>query len=397
MLTLHVRADPDRRGRRARRRRLERRAASASRDPRADAGSSPRTRPSCTRSSSACASSPTCPSRRWCSTGARCPTAGSSARPAAATGCTLLRAFSTCSTVRARGRDGPRARARRQSRRGRDDRRRRPWGEALLSGGLRPSPGTAGRYSPGRPRSPRRSAGSARSEPAGLSRYREFAADAGAVAITGNPAALASALMKVSDGPGRYAARRSARRLPARRVPPLARRAREGVTACRPRTRRCGPASSASSASSGRCSTANLRGCPRLAPLPAPGAPPSPHAAGRGPALQTAERAQEGRRPGPRATGARHRACGRARSSAAARRFWLRATPSHCRQRAAGGYARGDPRPPGRDRRGRDRFGQDDAAAEDLPRMGRGVRGTIGTRSRGGSPRAPSRRASRTS
>ena len=33
-----------------------------------------------------------------------------------------------------------------------------------------------------------------------LSRYREFAADAGAVGMTGNPAALASALMKVSDG-----------------------------------------------------------------------------------------------------------------------------------------------------------------------------------------------------
>jgi len=33
-----------------------------------------------------------------------------------------------------------------------------------------------------------------------LSRYREFAADAGAVALTGNPAALASALMTVSDG-----------------------------------------------------------------------------------------------------------------------------------------------------------------------------------------------------
>jgi heat shock protein HtpX len=33
-----------------------------------------------------------------------------------------------------------------------------------------------------------------------LSRYREFAADAGAVRLTGSPAALASALMKVSDG-----------------------------------------------------------------------------------------------------------------------------------------------------------------------------------------------------
>jgi heat shock protein HtpX len=33
-----------------------------------------------------------------------------------------------------------------------------------------------------------------------LSRYREFAADAGAGVLTGRPAALASALMKVSDG-----------------------------------------------------------------------------------------------------------------------------------------------------------------------------------------------------
>jgi heat shock protein HtpX len=33
-----------------------------------------------------------------------------------------------------------------------------------------------------------------------LSRYREFSADAGAVALTGNPAALASALLAVSEG-----------------------------------------------------------------------------------------------------------------------------------------------------------------------------------------------------
>jgi heat shock protein HtpX len=40
-----------------------------------------------------------------------------------------------------------------------------------------------------------------------LSRYREFAADAGAVALTGNPAALASALMAVSDGLAQMPAR----------------------------------------------------------------------------------------------------------------------------------------------------------------------------------------------
>ena len=39
-------------------------------------------------------------------------------------------------------------------------------------------------------------------------------------------------------------------------------------------------------------------------------------------------------------------------------------------QRGARTTARGDPRPPGRRRRRRDRLGQDDAAAEDLPRAG---------------------------
>ena len=45
-----------------------------------------------------------------------------------------------------------------------------------------------------------RSAGSACIGTRALSRYREFAADAGAGVMTGRPAALASALMKVSDG-----------------------------------------------------------------------------------------------------------------------------------------------------------------------------------------------------
>jgi heat shock protein HtpX len=40
-----------------------------------------------------------------------------------------------------------------------------------------------------------------------LSRYREFAADAGSVALTGSAAALASALMKVSEGLGTIPAR----------------------------------------------------------------------------------------------------------------------------------------------------------------------------------------------
>ena len=58
-----------------------------------------------------------------------------------------------------------------------------------------------------------------------LSRYREFAADAGAVALTGHPAMLASALMKVSDGvhglpdarPARAAARDAFHLLPVAR------------------------------------------------------------------------------------------------------------------------------------------------------------------------------------
>jgi heat shock protein HtpX len=68
-----------------------------------------------------------------------------------------------------------------------------------------------------------------------LSRYREFAADAGAVALTGNPAALASALMAVSDGLAQMPARdlRAAeardafhllpvtRRRPGEKMPPL--------------------------------------------------------------------------------------------------------------------------------------------------------------------------------
>ena len=59
-----------------------------------------------------------------------------------------------------------------------------------------------------------------------LSRYREFAADAGAVALTGNPAALASALMKVSDGVDGRAVAGPARGRRPRPVPPAPGRAR---------------------------------------------------------------------------------------------------------------------------------------------------------------------------
>ena len=72
-----------------------------------------------------------------------------------------------------------------------------------------------------------------------LSRYREFAADAGAVAMTGNPAALATALMKVSEGLVAIPKRDLRAAAVARRVPPAAGRARERRSCCRRRTRRC--------------------------------------------------------------------------------------------------------------------------------------------------------------
>ena len=89
----------------------------------------------------------------------------------------------------------------------------------------------------------------------------------------------------------------------------------------------------------------------------------------------------------------------RARSSGAAPRFRRSAIPSQLPvSGAARGPARGDPRQPGRDRRRRDRLGQDDAAAEDLPRArAAACAGRSRTRSRGGWPRARSPSGSPTS
>ena len=90
-----------------------------------------------------------------------------------------------------------------------------------------------------------------------LSRYREFAADAGAVAMTGNPAALASALMKVSAGlvATPTADLRAAAVHDAFHLLPTA---REQPSGCRRRTRRCARGSSASSVSNGGCSATNV-------------------------------------------------------------------------------------------------------------------------------------------
>ena len=64
-----------------------------------------------------------------------------------------------------------------------------------------------------------------------LSRYREYAADAGAVALTGNPAALASALMKVSEGLVAIPQRDLRAAAIGRRVPPAAGARGRGVPA----------------------------------------------------------------------------------------------------------------------------------------------------------------------
>ena len=88
-----------------------------------------------------------------------------------------------------------------------------------------------------------------------LSRYREFAADAGAVAMTGNPAALASALMKVSDGlvaiPQTRPARGRRRATRSTCCPP---RASDAVQPAADASAAARPASSGSSGSSARCS-----------------------------------------------------------------------------------------------------------------------------------------------
>ena len=93
-----------------------------------------------------------------------------------------------------------------------------------------------------------------------LSRYREFAADAGAVALTGSPAALASALMKVSEGLVAIPAR-DLREVAAHDAFHLLPVARSPSTGSRPRTRRCRRASSASSGSRRAAAPLTSSGC----------------------------------------------------------------------------------------------------------------------------------------
>ena len=96
-----------------------------------------------------------------------------------------------------------------------------------------------------------------------LSRYREFAADAGAVALTGNPAALATALMKVSEGSSRSRSATCARPRSATRST-CCRRARTTRSCCRRRTRLWRRGSSGSSGSKRRCSArsnGSIEGC----------------------------------------------------------------------------------------------------------------------------------------
>ena len=96
----------------------------------------PTSSPSCTRSSSGCAWSPTCRSRRSRSTTSSTRTAGSSASAVAARACTSRRPARPARRAPARGGHRARARARRPPRRHRHDGRRRP-GRVLLGGGAR--------------------------------------------------------------------------------------------------------------------------------------------------------------------------------------------------------------------------------------------------------------------
>ena len=91
-----------------------------------------------------------------------------------------------------------------------------------------------------------------------LSRYREFAADAGAVALTGNPAALASALMKVSEGLVAIP-ERDLRAAASRDAVPPAPGARGHEFGCRQRIRLWGPHRAARAARSALCSAAELQ------------------------------------------------------------------------------------------------------------------------------------------
>ena len=98
-----------------------------------------------------------------------------------------------------------------------------------------------------------------------LSRYRELAADAGSAAITGHPSALASALMKVSDGLTRVPSRdlREAAALNSFNLvavqPPGTSGGTRSRPACSRRTRRCRHGSTRCMRSSARSTSASTR------------------------------------------------------------------------------------------------------------------------------------------
>ena len=234
-----------------------------------------------------------------------------------------------------------------------------------------------------------------------LSRYREFAADAGAVALTGNPAALASALMKVSDGLVAMPEARPARGLAARRVPPAARRAREsafGLPADAPAA--AGPDRAARAPRAHAAPATNLEGCPAPAPVTRCGrVSPSSRSRTSTGSASGCKRLKPRRRAG-RASGSSATSSARRAGRAAPRRGPGRQlSRGRCRSRAR----RDDLLAAIRDHQvvivaGETGSGKTTQLPKICLELGRGrARARSATRSRGGSPRARSPSGSPTS